>query len=269
MKIMKLSQTKLMGIVNITPDSFSDGGKYIQATQAMAHIETLIQEGADIIDIGAESSRPGATPLTAEEEIARLKPILIQYKAHFSTPLSIDTTKAEVASFALDLGADMINDISGFRADPTLPKVISQYKATAILMHMQGNPETMQHAPHYDSVIDTVKKSLSESIEIAKAAGIKDIIIDPGIGFGKTVDHNLELLQQLEQFKSLGYPILIGTSRKSFIGAITGESVENRLEGSLASGLFAVIKGASILRVHDVKPHKKALNMLDALLGTR
>ena len=257
-----------MGIVNITPDSFSDGGQYLQPDQAMAHIETLIQEGADIIDIGAESSRPGASPLTAEEEISRLKPILTQYKSYFSIPLSVDTTKAEVAAFALDCGATIINDISGFRADPNLPKIVSRYKATVILMHMQGTPQTMQQHPHYESVIDRVKQALSESIQMAISAGIKDIIIDPGIGFGKTLNHNLDILKHLDKFKSLGYPLLIGTSRKSFIGTLTGDAVENRLEGSIASGLFAVLKGAAILRVHDVKAHKKALQVFEALLGT-
>lgn len=259
------TRTYIMGIVNITPDSFSDGGQFLNPDKALAHIEKLIQEGADIIDIGGETTKPGTTPISAKEEIARLKPVLTQYKRLFSTPLSVDTTKSDVTKFALDNGADIINDISGLAFAPQIARLIKDYHATLIVMHMQGTPQTMQIAPNYRQVVNEVKTELTKSIELAKENGVSQIIIDPGIGFGKTREHNLQLLKGLDQFLSLDYPILIGTSRKSFLGEITNSAISDRLPETLASNLWAYLVGAHIFRVHDVNAHRNALQVFQAI----
>lgn len=254
-----------MAILNLTPDSFSDGGHYNDPSTALTRIEYLIDQGADIIDIGAESTRPNAKPISQAEEERRLLPILKAYKKHFDVPLSIDTTKSAIAELALSYGASIINDTSAFRFDPAMPSVIAKHNATAVLMHSIKTPETMQDNPSYTDIIRDVSLSLSESIAIAKAAGITEIILDPGIGFGKTVTHNLQLLNHLDRLKALGYPILVGVSRKSMIGHITGESSTTRLEGTIAANIAAYFKGAQIFRVHDVGAVKKAMQVIQAI----
>ncbi len=250
-----------MGILNLTPDSFSDGGQFLDKDVAFKHIEQMIKDGADIIDIGAESSRPGSQSITAEEEIRRLKGVLLDYKKHFSTPLALDTTKADVAEFGLSLGVDLINDISGFRMDPKLSGVVAKYRVPVVLVHMRGTPQTMQQNPAYKDVVSEVMAELAQSIEIAKSHGISDIIIDPGIGFGKTAHHNFTLIHRLKEFQWLKFPILIGTSRKSFLGG----DITDRLEATLASTVLAVYNGAAIVRVHDVNAVKKAVAVVDAM----
>jgi len=266
---MKNFSSKIMGIVNVTPDSFSDGGHYLNIDRALSHIETLITEGADIIDIGAESSRPGSTPVTLDEELHRLEPLLKQYKTHFSTPLSVDTYKSEVAELAIGHGATYINDITALNFDEKMAKVIGKSKTSVILMHMNGTPKSMQENPTYTDVVDEVKSSLKKSILKAENAGIDDIIIDPGIGFGKSLNNTLKLIQNLSKFSSLSKQILIGTSRKSFIGHITNDDPTNRLEGTIASCVVARQNGASIFRVHDVKSVKKAIQVCDHLMEAR
>lgn len=255
----------IMGIVNITPDSFYDGGQWLNPDNAFKQIERLISEGADIIDIGAESTRPNAKPVSKHEEEKRLLPILKKYKTYFDTPLSIDTTKSDIASMALSLGADIINDISAFRFDPLMPKVISQHNGTVILMHSIRTPETMQDAPSYHNIIQDVTINLTQAITIAKAESISNIIIDPGIGFGKTLHHNLTLLNQLSSFKPLGHPILVGISRKSMIGQLTGDAEKDRLNGTIGANVSACLNGANFFRVHDVKQVKQAVDVAFAI----
>ena len=257
----------IMGILNATPDSFSDGGQFFSAQKALKRIEVMINEGADIIDLGAESTRPGAKPISADEEIKRLAPLLAEYKNRFNTPLSIDTTKADVAEFALNNGADMINDISGLTADERMIKLIAKKQCPVMIMHMQNTPQTMQDKPSYDNVVEEVYAFLAQQIERCHAHQIHNVIIDPGIGFGKSLVHNVSLLKHLARFKTLEKPILIGTSRKSFIEKITGDSIENRLEGSLASAIAAFLNGASLFRVHDVAATGKALAVAAAIKG--
>ena len=262
----KLNQNKplIMGIVNVTPDSFSDGGHYLDPKNALDRITQLIQDGADIIDIGAESTRPGAITISDEDEIERLTPIISTYKTHFDTPLSIDTSKATVAKWALSHGADIINDISGLE-DPKMPNVIADANATVVIMHIQGTPQTMQENPQYDHIIDELQAFFNDRIQRAQNAGVQNIILDPGIGFGKTLEHNLSILKHLHRFTVLGHPLLIGTSNKSFIGHITAQDVQNRLEGSIASALLALQNGAKICRVHNVVAMKQALSVANAI----
>ncbi len=256
-----------MGIVNLTPDSFSDGGRYRGLDEVLSHIETMIEEGADIIDIGAESSRPGAHPISAKEEILRLSPLLSVFAHHFKVPFSVDTTKSEVADLALSCGAHFINDISAFKKDPGMPAMIAKHGAGVILMHMQGTPETMQQNPLYDNVVASVVSELKKAIDTAQKARITNIVIDPGIGFGKNLEHTMTLLRHLPDLVQLGFPVLVGLSRKSFVGTLLGDPVEERLYGSLASGLYAWMKGAQILRVHDILPYKKCIDTFMALEG--
>lgn len=260
------TRTHVMGIVNMTPDSFSDGGQFVDVDSVLRHIEHMILNGADMIDIGAESTRPDAPEVSEEEEIRRLEPILKVYKRFFSAPLSLDTMKSPVAEMGLGYGVDLINDVSGFMYDPKMPGIIGRSEAGVIIMHRQGDAKTMQHNPFYDNVISEVHCFLKEAIQKAQQAGIKFVCIDPGIGFGKTMMHNVTILNGLEQFKDLGCPILVGTSRKSFIGQITGDDVEHRLEGTLASVVAAIFRGANIVRVHDVKAVKKAVLVADTIL---
>lgn len=259
------NKTHIMGILNITPDSFSDGGKFNKVDSALKQAVKLKKEGADIIDIGAESSRPGSENITEEEELDRMLPILERIIKEIEIPVSIDTMKSKVAYEALKIGAHIINDISGLKNDEKMGEVISDFDALAVLMHMQGNSKNMQNNPFYSDVTGDIMKELLESIEIANISGIKDenIIIDPGIGFGKTIEHNIKIIKNLKDFKSLGYPILVGASRKSFIGKILDAKIDERLEGSLAIAAASIINGASILRVHDVKETKQVIKMLD------
>ena len=257
------TKTAIMGIVNVTPDSFSDGGKYQQYDAAMQHIESLILAGADLIDIGAESTRPGSKAITAAEEIDRLHAVVSAFKFKFDVMLSIDTKKAAVADVMLDLGADVINDVSG-ATSLEMQEVIKKHQAAVIIMHMQQTPATMQDNPEYSDVVADIKGFFDKQIRALKQKGITDIVIDPGIGFGKTLEHNIALLKQLSDFKSLNKPILVGTSKKSFISAITNEPANERFEGSVISNFLALQKGANMIRVHDVSSAKKIVQLYKA-----
>jgi len=248
-----------MGVVNVTPNSFSDGGLYFDSQQAVAHARRLIDEGADLIDIGGESTRPGARPVDAPEELRRVVPVLRALN-DASVPLAVDTTKPHVMRAALEEGASLINDVTALRAPGAL-ELAAAFDVGLCMMHMQGDPRTMQLAPHYDDVVGEVRNFLSERISAAAAIGIaRDrIAIDPGFGFGKTVEHNLELLRNLGRLADLGAPVLVGLSRKSTLGAITGRPATDRLAASVAAALIAVQRGARILRVHDVAATRDAL----------
>jgi dihydropteroate synthase len=262
------SRTHLMGVLNVTPDSFSDGGKFFKLEEAIKQGLKLAEEGADMIDIGGESTRPGSEPVTIEEELRRVIPVIEELTKMIQVPISIDTYKSRVAKEALDSGASMVNDISGLRYDPEMKKVIAKYDVPVVLMHIKGTPKNMQENPHYDNLIEEIKTYLIESIKIAKEAGIDGdkIIIDPGIGFGKTPEDNLRILKNLNEFTELGRPLMVGVSRKSFIGKILNLPTEERLEGSLASMAVAIMNGANILRVHDVKESKMVAKLVDAIL---
>jgi dihydropteroate synthase len=259
-------EPQVMGVVNVTPDSFSDGGQFLDAGLAIAHGRELLGEGADILDIGGESTRPGAEAVGADEEIARVLPV-IEALAGDGARVSIDTSKAEVASRALDAGATIVNDVTAL-GDPEMGGLVADRGAALVLMHMQGSPRTMQEDPTYADVVDDVKAFLAERVQRAVAAGVKEerIWVDPGIGFGKTVDHNLELLRRLGELGGLGRPILVGTSRKSFLGRLTGAPVGERLGGTIATCVLAVANGAAALRVHDVAPVREALAIEAAIL---
>jgi dihydropteroate synthase len=261
---------KLMGIVNVTPDSFSDGGLFLDPGAAIDHGRQLAAEGADVVDVGGESTRPGAEAVIAEEELVRVLPV-VEALAGAGVPVSIDTSKLPVAEAALDAGATMVNDVTALRGDPELAGLCGDRGCDVLLMHMRGTPRTMQENPTYDDVVDDVKALLSERIEFALSEGIDEarITIDPGIGFGKTVDHNLELLRRLGELRDLGRPICVGTSRKSFIGKITGRPTDQRLGGTIASCVLAYANGAELLRVHDLREVREALTVAEAILGTR
>jgi dihydropteroate synthase len=261
------NKTLIMGILNLTPDSFSDGGKYNEMEAAVKRAVEMEKEGADIIDIGAESSRPGSKRISEEEEKRRLLPILEEVLKVTNIPISIDTYKSSVARAALKKGASIINDISGLQFDKKMAEIAAEFSAPVIIMHIQGRPETMQENPEYTNLIFEIKKYLWSGIQLALKAGLKDdqIIIDPGIGFGKKQVHNLKILNRLESFKELGYPILIGTSRKSLIKYVNKDEVDNRLFGTAATASVSILKGANILRVHDVAEIKKTAVMTDAV----
>jgi dihydropteroate synthase len=274
-----------MGVVNVTPDSFSDGGLFLAAEEAIAHALGLVRDGADIVDVGGESTRPGAEPVTASEELGRVSPVIDGIAAaHTGAQISIDTSKAAVAAAALDAGAGLVNDVSALRADPEMAGLVADRDAECCLMHMLGEPRTMQQAPHYDDVVDEVKAFLAERLEFAVGQGVDEqrVLLDPGIGFGKTVEHNLQLLRRLDELTTLGRPIVIGTSRKSFLGRIAGESwsanpesqaagdhvaVRDRLPGTLATNVLAYERGARVFRVHDVAAVRQALALTAATLG--
>jgi len=259
-----------MGIVNVTPDSFSDGGLYLDADAAVAHGRELAAAGADVLDVGGESTRPGADAVDAQEERRRIEPV-VRALAGLGHTVSIDTSKAPVAEAALDAGARIVNDVTAFRADPELAGICADRGSDVVLMHMLGSPRTMQDDPRYDDVVDDVKGFLSERIEAALAAGVAEerIWIDPGIGFGKTLEHNLALLRRLGELRELGRPIIVGTSRKRFIGAITGRDASERIGGTVASNVLALANGADAFRVHDVAEVREALDVAEALLGRR
>ena len=265
---LPLSQrTHIMGVLNITPDSFSDGGVYLKPDKAIAHAKELVAQGADIIDIGGESSRPGAESISPEEELARILPVLRGLLPEIEVPISIDTYKAQVAEAALKLGAHMINDISGLHFDPNMAKTIAQYDVPVVIMHFKGTPKDMQQNPLYESLMGEIIDYLLEGIELAGAAGISphQIVIDPGIGFGKTVQHNLQILNRLSELKTLGKPIMLGTSRKSFIGKVLDLPVDQREEGTAASISCAILHGAHIVRVHDVAKMAQVAKLTDAI----
>jgi dihydropteroate synthase len=260
----------VMGVVNVTPDSFSDGGAFLDAERAIDHARDLVGEGADLLDVGGESTRPGAEAVSAEEELRRVAPVL-EHIVGGGAPVSIDTSKRAVAEAALDAGAEIVNDVSALRSDPELSDLCAERGCGVVLMHMLGTPRTMQEAPSYEDVVDDVKAFLAERVEFAVAAGIaaERIWVDPGIGFGKTVQHNLELLRRLGELRSLGRPICVGSSRKSFIGKITGREVEDRLGGTVASNVLALRNGAEVFRVHDVREVRQGLEVAEAILGLR
>jgi dihydropteroate synthase len=257
-----------MGIVNVTPDSFYDGGKRLDTARAAADGFEMIESGAEILDIGGESTRPGAQPVSLDEELRRVLPVIGELRKGSSVPISVDTSKEAVARAALDAGADIVNDISALRFDPAMTALVAREGVPVILMHMQGVPRTMQREPHYQDVIREVRDFLAERIRAAKQAGIaqEQIIIDPGIGFGKTLAHNLALLKNLQLLNSLGQPLLVGVSRKAFIGNILNAAgPEDRLEGSVAAAVSAALSGANILRVHDVSETVRAFRVIDAI----
>jgi dihydropteroate synthase len=253
----------VMGILNITPDSFSDGGRWRTAEEAVAGGLAMIEAGADLLDLGGESSRPGAVPVSAQEEMDRVLPILRALRNETSCGLSADTTKAEVAKAALAEGATMINDISALRADPSMARVVSEAGAEIVLMHMKGTPQTMQQTPTYGNVTQEVFQFLLDRAAYAQSMGIprERIVLDPGIGFGKTRVHNVALLRGLSNLCSCGYPVMVGVSRKSFLGQILDVPVEDRLEATIAANTVAVLHGASMIRVHDVKEARRAADV--------
>lgn len=255
-----------MGILNVTPDSFSDGGLFNDVDTAVAHGKKMVSDGADVIDVGGESSRPGSAPLSEKEELDRILPVVTRLLHEVSVPISIDTYKPLVADACLQAGAHLINDITGL-INPEMRKVAVKHNVPVVLMHMMGTPKTMQQNPVYQDMIGEIKVFFQERVATARKAGIQHIIIDPGIGFGKTVEHNLQILKHLGEFKTLSCPILVGPSRKSFIGMITGLSVKERLDGTLAAVTVAVMNGANIVRVHDVNECKRAVQVADAIRG--
>lgn len=266
--------TLIMGILNVTPDSFSDGGKFSSINSAVEHAQKMVDDGADIIDIGGESTRPGAKPVTADKEIKRVLPVLKKINKIVNVPISIDTYKSEVAKICLEEGASIINDITSFRGDKKLVDIVKKYGVPVCLMHMKGTPQNMQKNPYYKNVIAEIKDFLKKRAEYAIKKGIKKdkIIVDPGIGFGKRtgsgIEDNCKILANLNEFKKLGYPVLVGPSRKTFIGNISSNKPlvpEDRLEGSIAAAVVSSINGADIIRVHDVKKTKCALNIVNCI----
>ncbi len=257
-----------MGVLNVTPDSFSDGGEFFSAQSAIKHGLSLIEDGAEIIDIGGESTRPGAESLTIDNELNRVLPVIEEIrKRNNEILISIDTYKSEVAKQAIECGADIVNDISGFTMDSKMPTIVSDYGVPVILMHIKGNPKTMQNNPEYDDVIEEINSYFRNQISIAKAAKInpEKIILDPGIGFGKNLEHNFSILNRLNQLCVHGYPIMIGTSRKSFIGLTLDLPPNDRVEGTAATVSVGIMNGARIIRVHDVKEMKRVVTIVEKI----
>ena len=265
-------RTYIMGVLNVTPDSFSDGGKYATQEMAVAHALQMVADGADIIDVGGESTRPkgpygeGAVEVTNDEEIRRVVPVIKELSARTDVPISVDTYKSAVAEAALDAGAVIVNDISGLNFDPSMANVVASRGASLIAMHSKGTPRTMQQNPTYENVMQEVKQSLFLSVEKARGAGIEQIMVDPGIGFGKKLGHNLLLIKNLRQLVELGCPVVIGPSRKAFIGMLLDLPVDQRLEGTAAAVAASILAGANVVRVHDVKEIKKVALVADAIL---
>ena len=262
-------RTLVMGVLNVTPDSFFDRGRFFDKKKAAMRAMEMASLGADVIDIGGESTRPGSKEVPLEEELKRVVPVIESVAGKIKIPVSVDTRKAPVAAAALKAGARIVNDVSALTHDPVMADVAAKYEAAVILMHMKGTPGTMQKSPRYKDVIKDVSLYLKASIKTALSAGIKkdDIIVDPGIGFGKTLEHNLEILRGLRRFKALGCPLCIGTSRKSFIGRLQGsDDPSGRLVGTIASGIIAVVNGADILRVHDVKEAVESVMVADGII---
>jgi dihydropteroate synthase len=266
------SRPLVMGIVNVTPDSFSDGGRYAAVEAAVAHALELVQQGADLLDIGGESSRPGAAPVALEEELRRVLPVVEALAPQCPVPLSIDTTKAGVARACIDLGASIINDITALASDPEMPALAASARAGVILMHMQGTPQTMQVQPRYDDVMADIARFFEERLRLLADCGIaaEQTVLDPGIGFGKTREHNLQLVARLEQFQRLGRPICLGVSRKGFLGRLLDRPLEQRLAGSLVAVLHPQSRSAvQIVRVHDVAETRDAVHLFSLLEGAR
>jgi len=265
---MNLPRPAVMGVVNVTPDSFSDGGLYFDVDAAVAHGDELVRDGAHIVDVGGESTRPGAEPVSEGEELERVIPVVERLATNGIT-VSIDTRKAAVAEQALQAGARIVNDVWAFRHAPEMAGLVAGAGATCCLMHMLGDdPRTMQQEPAYDDVVSDVKAFLEERLAFAVGEGVPEerVWLDPGIGFGKTVEHNLELLRRLDEIVAIGRPVVIGTSRKSFLGKLTGREATERVAGTLATLVIALERGAQIFRVHDVRPNREALRVAEAAL---
>ncbi|MCI5509778.1 MAG: dihydropteroate synthase [Eubacterium sp.] len=256
------NKTYIMGILNVTPDSFSDGGKYNHLDAALFHTEEMLRDGADIIDIGGESTRPGHTVITDEEEIARVTPVIQAVKSRFDVPVSIDTYKGKVTEAALQAGADLVNDIWGFKHDKKVADLTAKYGATCCLMHNR-------HEAVYENFLDDMVRDMEECVQIAREAGVADdrIILDPGVGFGKTYEMNLEAIHHVDVLHRLGFPILLGTSRKSVIGLTLNLPADQRVEGTMVTTVIGVMKGCAFVRVHDIKENKRAIQMTEAILG--
>lgn len=265
---LDVQQPRIMGILNITPDSFSDGGKFMSVDGAVTYALRMIDEGADIIDIGGESTRPGAQPVRAEEEIRRVAPVIEAIRRQSDIPISIDTYRSATAEAALSAGADMINDISALRFDSDMARLAAERRVPVVLMHMQGDPKTMQSHPTYDDCVREIAAFFAERIQCATAAGIKrsKLILDPGIGFGKRPEDNLAILARLDEFICFHLPLLVGASRKSFIGIVDATAAaDQRLGGSVAAAVIAVMNGANIVRVHDVRETVQAIRIVNAV----
>ncbi|MCJ7728195.1 MAG: dihydropteroate synthase [Actinobacteria bacterium] len=258
-----------MGILNVTPDSFYDGGHYFEKDKACRRAGTIVKEGAHIIDVGGMSTRPDSLPVGLEEEVERIIPIIEYISKNYDILVSADTYRSEVARMAIDAGAHIINDISGFSMDSNMVKVIAESDVSVVIMHIKGTPENMQKNPEYEDVVDEIYDYLEDRTNMAINSGIKPgkIIIDPGIGFGKTLEHNLEILNKINEFKMLGYPVMVGASRKSFIGAVLDLPVEERLDGSLAAAICSIINGVNILRVHDVAETIRAVKIAKRIIN--
>ena len=259
----------ILGILNVTPDSFSDGGRFVDVESAVAHARAMVADGADVIDVGGESTRPGSEPLPADEELARVLPVIKAVASRITTPISIDTYKSAVARRTVEAGAAMVNDISALAFDPAMARTVAELGVPVCLMHVRGTPKNMQINPVYSDVVAEVKVELAQRIAVALAAGIRpeNIVVDPGFGFAKAAGHNLELLRRLRELTDLGYPLLSGTSRKSTIGKVLGGlPVEDRLEGTAATVALSIANGTSIVRVHDVKEMARVAKMTDAVV---
>ncbi len=257
----------IMGILNVTPDSFSDGGKYDSTEKALEHARQMHRDGADVIDVGGESTRPGAKPVSLEEELHRVIPVIEKISSEMDTILSVDTSKSAVAEAALKAGASIVNDVSGLTSDPNVAAVAAKYDAALVVMHMKGTPQNMQIAPSYNDVVAEVMNFLEAACAKARNCGVTRLIVDPGFGFGKRAEDNFMLLKNLDRFRALGYPILVGTSRKMFLGRPFDAPPEDRLEGTIASNIIAAQKGATILRVHDVKAVRRAISIALETMG--
>jgi dihydropteroate synthase len=272
-KILDLGlRTHIMGVLNVTPDSFSDGGRYVDPGQALLHAREMAAAGADIIDIGGESTRPGALPLTEEEELRRIIPLIERLSGELAVPLSVDTYKSAVAGKALKVGAAIVNDISGLRFSPDMARVVADHGAAVVIMHIKGTPRDMRQDPVYDDVVGEIIAYLEEGIEIAEKAGVdrEKTLIDPGIGFGKTLGHNLAILERLDEFRALGRPIVLGTSRKRFIGTVLDiPAPEQRVFGTASTVALGIERGARVLRVHDVAQMAQVARMTDAIIKSR
>jgi dihydropteroate synthase len=258
-----------MGVLNITPDSFSDGGVFFEPHKAIEHGLRMAEEGADIIDVGGESSRPGSDPVPLDEELKRVIPVIEELASRLEIPISVDTYKSQVAERAIEAGAQMVNDISGLSFDPQMPAVAARFDTPLIIMHIKGSPKTMQQDPSYEDLMGEIIASLREGIAKAEQGGVDphQVIVDPGIGFGKRMQDNLVIINRLSELNSLGRPLLIGTSRKSFIGAVLGAEVHQRGIGTMASVAVSALKGAHIVRVHDVAPIKQTVDIVDAIIN--
>jgi len=259
---------RIMGILNVTPDSFSDGGEWFAFDEAVQHARALVAEGADILDVGGESTRPGSAPVPVDEELRRVVPVVSALRGT-DAQISVDTAKLTVAEAAVDAGATFVNDVSAFRHDPELAGFVADRRCDCCLMHMLGEPRTMQEDPRYGDVVDDVRAFLEQRVEFAVREGVREerIMVDPGIGFGKTLEHNLELLRRLDEIVAIGFPVVIGTSRKSFLGRLTGrEDPHDRVAATLATTVLALERGAAVFRVHDVAPTRDALAVATATL---